>query len=100
MSKSKYILPIASTISAVAVFVTGVIRQLSPQGSPLTAAIILASAVNLARSVKEIVDISEEPQVPIATQLRYSDPGAIPTDVLRVHITDRLYTADIERGIR
>lgn len=55
-------MPVMRTISACAVMITGAIRQASPEGSPLTGAIILASGVNLISSVKEIVDVYNTPE--------------------------------------
>ncbi len=57
----KYILPMSSIIASCIVFAAGLVRQLGPDGSPLTLSIIFSSAVNIARGVEEIKKRHDEP---------------------------------------
>lgn len=60
MRGSKLALEVAGVFATAAVFITGMIRQFSNEGSPLTLAIIFSSAVNFTKGVNNILSLDNE----------------------------------------
>ncbi len=59
----KYIMPVARVLTSTAVLATAVVRQLSPEGSPLTLAIFFSAAVTWMQGALEFRTRWNEPAV-------------------------------------
>lgn len=62
MKISKKTFEIASVLASAGVLATGMIRQMSPEGSPLTLAIIFSSIVNIGKGLFNICSEMEAEQ--------------------------------------
>ncbi len=62
MRGSKLALEVAGVFATAGVFMTGMIRQFSDEGSPLTLAIIFSSAINFTKGLNNILS-SEQDQI-------------------------------------
>lgn len=65
MRGTKLMLEIAGLLASAMVFATGMIRQFSNEGSPLTLAIIFSSGVNLIKGVNNIITPEDNQVHPI-----------------------------------
>lgn len=74
MKRSKMGFEIAGVLASMGVLATGMIRQMSPEGSPLTLAIIFSSIINIGKGLNNIcTEIEERQAEPIPTAAIYPD---------------------------
>lgn len=74
MKISKMGFEIAGVLASIGVLATGMIRQMSPEGSPLTLAIIFSSIINIGKGLNNIcTEIEAQQAEPVQANAVYPD---------------------------